>query len=143
MLYNTPNSFNLRKKQSNIIMKKHITTVILLLFTVSIFSQIKFEKGYIIDNSNKRTECLIKNLGWKDNPTEIFYKILKNETPKKIEISSIKEFGIINESKYIKHSMKIDFSTAKVAQMDQNRNPIWEDKTVLLKIMVEGEANLY
>ena len=40
-------------------------------------AQTKFEKGYFVDNSGQRTEVLIKNLDWKNNPTEFEFK--KNE----------------------------------------------------------------
>ena len=42
------------------------------------FAQISFEKGYFINNANQKTNCLIKNQDWKDNPTEFEYKLDEN-----------------------------------------------------------------
>ena len=50
-------------------------TVIMLLFLIvtESFGQIKYEKGYFINNENKKIECLIKNKDWKNNPSEFSY----------------------------------------------------------------------
>ena len=66
-------------------MKK--TLFILLLFVgFNIFSQIKFEKGYIIFNNDKKIDCLIKNDGWLNIPKRIVYKISEND--ERIELST-------------------------------------------------------
>jgi len=49
---------------------------IMLCFGMTIsYSQISFEKGYFINNTNQRISCYIKNSDWKNNPTEFVYKI--------------------------------------------------------------------
>ena len=65
------------------------------------YSQISFEKGYYIDNDNKKINCLIKNIDWMNNPTEFEYKLPENDNSKRITIRSVKEFGVYNSSKYI------------------------------------------
>lgn len=55
--------------------------VILLFFMIlssQCFSQISFESGYFIDNSNQRINCWIKNVDWRNNPSQFNYK-LKNQ----------------------------------------------------------------
>ncbi len=42
---------------------------------ISCFSQIKYERGYFIDNNDKKTQCFILNDEPKDNPTKIKYKL--------------------------------------------------------------------
>jgi len=57
-----------------------------LIFTCIILksqAQIKFESGYFIDKDGKRTDCLIQNRGWKNNPTEFHYKELKKGKSKR------------------------------------------------------------
>ena len=44
---------------------------VLFLFTINLFAQVKFEKGYFIDSQNKKVECLIKNKDWIGSPSEI------------------------------------------------------------------------
>lgn len=107
------------------------------------FSQISFEKGYYIDNSNQKTYCLIKNIDWKNNPTEFEYKLSENSEFKKKTIQSIKEFGIDNITKYIRDTVDIDRSSESFNQMSYDRNPVFEEETLFLKVLVEGKANLY
>ena len=55
-------------------MKRILPFLALLAFTAS-FSQITYQPGYFINNSGSKTECLIKNVAWKDNPVEFDYKL--------------------------------------------------------------------
>ena len=82
-------------------MKKQLLFLLITILSFNCYSQISFEKGYYIDNSNQKTNCLIKNIDWKNNPTQFEYKLSENSESKKKTIESIKEFGINNISKYI------------------------------------------
>ncbi len=75
-------------------MKSNLLLVILFFSMVCTFGQISFEKAYFIDNDNRKTECLIKNEDWKNNPTEFIYKPEGTDLSVKATIASIKEFGI-------------------------------------------------
>jgi len=120
---------------------------LILLFTILIngfcYSQNLFEKGYFIDNSNKRIDCLIKNIDWKNSPTSFKYKITENDEIQNGIINSVKEFGIKNTSKYIRSTVKLERSSEVLNKMSTKRNPIFQEETLFLKILVEGEANLY
>ncbi|BFP41781.1 hypothetical protein FGF1_26260 [Flavobacteriaceae bacterium GF1] len=122
--------------------------LLLLLFTIVIslnsHSQISFEKGYYIDNANQKKNCLIKNVDWKNNPTEFVYKLSENDEPQKATIKDVKEFGIDHTSKYIRSSVHIDRSSDyNIDVIDTYRNPILEEEVLFLKVLVEGKANLY
>jgi hypothetical protein len=106
-------------------------------------AQNTFEKGYIINNSDQKTECLIKNLGWKDNPSSFEYKI--SETSESIieSISNIKEFGINSEVKYVRMNVMIDKSSSNLNFLDHVRNPVFINETYFLKVLIEGTASLY
>ena len=69
-------------------------SLFLLLMVVCSYGQIRFEKGYFITNENQRTECLIKNVDWKNNPHEFLYKLKDRKETQKGTIQSVKEFGI-------------------------------------------------
>jgi len=114
-----------------------------LLIYISSYSQAKYERGYFIDNQNSKTECLIKNIDWKDNPTDFKYKISETTDPINADISTIKEFGIINFSKYIRAKVQIDVSPDEVEKLSYKRNPIWSQDTLFLKVLVDGDASLY
>ena len=49
-------------------MKTNLVALIFLLIAKCSFGQIRYENGYYIDNNNRRTECLIKNVDWGNNP---------------------------------------------------------------------------
>ncbi|WP_066218731.1 outer membrane beta-barrel protein [Formosa haliotis] len=124
-------------------MKPQLLLVLLTIITTKSFSQIVFEKGYFIDSDNQRTECLIKNMDWKNNPTDFDYKLSAESEIKKGTIQSVIEFGIHNFSKYIKRTVKMDRSSKVINNLSPNRNPVFHEETLFLKALVEGEANLY
>ncbi len=69
--------------------------LLIALFTIlcaESYSQIIFENGYFIDESNNKIECLIKNVDWKNNPTEFEYKFSQNDTVHKATFKTVKEF---------------------------------------------------
>ena len=74
--------------------KRLLFFTLFMLLDIKSFSQIIFENGYFIDDSDSKIECLIKNIDWKNNPTEFEYKLSPNEAIQKATIQTVKEFGI-------------------------------------------------
>ncbi|WP_263601221.1 outer membrane beta-barrel protein [Chryseobacterium sp. PET-29] len=106
-------------------------------------AQIKFEKGYFVNNSGQRTEALIKNLDWKNNPTEFEFKTDESSSEiKKETIKNIQEFGIDNEQRYIRKAVMIDGSSKQLNNLSNERKPEFTEETVFLKYVVEGKADL-
>lgn len=124
-------------------MKSKLLLFIIFFISITTNAQIIFEKGYFINNNNQKTECLIKNLDWRKNPTDFKYKLSQNDLAKVATISSVKEFGVYNYSKYIRVSTKIDRSSTEIDELDYNRNPNWSEETLFLKVLTEGSASLY
>jgi len=124
-------------------MKSKLLLFIIFFISITTNAQIIFEKGYYINNNNQKTECLIKNLDWRKNPTDFKYKLSQNDLAKVATISSVKEFGVYNYSKYIRVSTKIDRSSTKIDELDYNRNPNWSEETLFLKVLTEGSESLY
>lgn len=122
-----------------------------LLFTLSIcvfaintiFGQIRFEKGYFVDNENRRTECLIKNNGWRNNPVNFYYKNENSDSTKIQEISSVTEFGVYGSFKYKRFDVKIDNSSNFIDKITPDKDPVWSQEILFLKVVVEGKADLY
>lgn len=123
-------------------MKKQLLFLLTIL-SFNCYSQISFEKGYYIDNTNQKINCLIKNMDWKDNPTEFEYKLSENSESKKATIETIKEFGIDNFSKYVRSTVNIDRSSEKINNLSNDKNPIFKKEKLFLKVIVEGKAILY
>ena len=124
-------------------MKKRILFLLITILTLNCYSQISFDKGYYIDNTNQKINCLIKNIDWKNNPTEFEYKLSENSESKKTNIKTIKEFGIDNISKYVRSTVNIDRSSENTNYLSNDKNPIFKEEELFLKVLVEGKATLY
>ncbi|QGY48228.1 outer membrane beta-barrel protein [Maribellus comscasis] len=107
------------------------------------FSQILFEDGYFISTSNQKIDCLIKNMDWKRNPGEFEYKLTQSAMIQTATIETVKEFGIGGISKYIRAIVKIDRSSDNINSMSSERNPVFHEERLFLKVLVEGEASLF
>lgn len=119
-------------------------TFLLLFFSTSIFGQIKFEPGYIIDNANNRKEGFIKNSDWMISPSEILFKVkMEDKEIMTYKIEDMQEFGIGDFVIYKKFNIQLDMSSNSLAKMSFKKEPEFENKTVLLKQLVGGAANLY
>ena len=124
-------------------MKKIKLTLLLTLITFSTYSQISFEKGYFINNDNQKITCLIKNVDWASNPESFEYKNSENSEIKKISIKDVKEFCILNVSKFIRANVEIDISSESANKLSKKREPIFKNKILFLKVLIEGKTNLY
>ena len=114
-----------------------------LLITGSLFSQMHFESGYFINNSNERINCFIKNAEWLNNPEKFEYRIdSSGHTDLKL-ISGVKEFAFDNGEKFVRAKVEIDTTTDVISKLNENKYPEWKLKVVFLKVIVEGKANLY
>lgn len=117
--------------------------VLFIIFSIESYSQIVFEKGYFIDESDQKTECLIKNLDWRNNPTEFEYKILLEGEVQKTDIQKVKEFGIDKVCKYTRSTVKIDKSSTNLNDISDIKDPIFIEERIFLKVLTEGKASLF
>ncbi|MGB2416649.1 MAG: tRNA modification GTPase [Flavobacteriaceae bacterium] len=124
-------------------MKKQILLLLTTILSLNSYSQINFDKGYFINDSNQKVDCLIKNIDWKNNPTEFEYKLTNNSDTQKATIKTVKEFGIYNMSKYVRYSVKIDRSSDLINKMSNVKNSVFKEEELFLKVLIEGKANLY
>ena len=125
-------------------MKKNAALLLIILaFGINGYSQIIFEKGYLINNSNEKIECLIKNNDWKNNPETFEYKLSENSEPAIADVKSAKEFGIYSISKYIRSNVKIDKSKENLDDLSYDKEPTYVEEVLFLKVLVEGKSNLY
>lgn len=123
-------------------MKKHLLLFISLL-SFATYSQISFESGYYVDNNNQKIPGLIKNMDWANNPVEFVFKSSENQESIKIPLKSAKEFGINDVSKYVRSTVKMDRSGENMNTLSREKNPIFEEEELFLKVLVEGEASLF
>ena len=124
-------------------MKKKLLLFIITILHLEGYSQITFEKGYIIDNSDQKIECLIKNIDWVLNPVNLEYKISENSETIYADVKLIKEFEIFNYSKFVRKTVKIDLSNESLSNLSNNKYPEFVEKTLFLRVLMEGISNLY
>jgi len=125
-------------------MKKLISFIASLsIFITYSYSQITFEPGYFINESNQKTECLIKNSDWYNNPTTFEYKLSQNDLIKIATLHTVKEFGINGSAKYISASVKIDRSSNDMDKLTSDKNPEFHEEQLFLKVLIEGKASLF
>ena len=123
--------------------KRIILLAVSTIISFSCYSQIVFEKGYFINNSNQKVDCLIKNIDWRDNPSEFEYKLFEGSESKKINIQEVKEFEIYNVSKYIRALVKLDRSSDNMPNIDTARNPLFHEELLFLKVLIDGKGSLF
>ncbi len=124
-------------------MKRIYTCLLLMVLSFNGIAQIRFEPGYFIDNHGQRTDCLIKNVDWKNNPVSFFYKTTEEAAPLREVIDSVMEFGINGTSKYIRAAVDIDRSSEVINDLSPVRNPVYSREVLFLKVLVDGKADLY
>ncbi|AZA82723.1 tRNA modification GTPase [Chryseobacterium lactis] len=107
------------------------------------YAQIKFEKGYFIDNSGTKKEVLIRNLDWKNNPVDFEYKTDNAGSVQKESIKNVQEFAVDGNSKYIRATVMVDRSSENLSMMSEDKAPDFKEETLFLKYIVEGKADLF
>lgn len=124
-------------------MNKSLVLLFIALFSITCYSQIDFEKGYFIDNSNQKVECLIRNVDVKLNPTSFEYKQNTDSNKQKASLETVKEFGIYNKFKYISATVDIDQSSDNLNSLSKDNRALFKEEKVFLNVLIEGKANLY
>lgn len=124
-------------------MRKLLILILISLWSIICYSQIKYENGYFINSDGSKITCLIKNMDWKNNPKEFSYKVMENSEELKADIKTVSEFGISNFAKYMRFSVEIDSSSEDMNHLSNNRNPEFSNKELFLKVLIEGKATLF
>ena len=124
-------------------MKNLILLAPLLFVATSLSAQVTFESGYFIKDNGELVECFIKNEGWRDNPVKFQYKLDEEGTIKTGILEEVKEFGILDQIKYIKHTVAIDVTPTGINKLTRDPRVFPNDETLFLKVLVEGDASLY
>lgn len=124
-------------------MKICITTSLLIFVSQIVYSQIKFEPGYILSGSGEKTNCLIKNFDWKNNPIQIEYKLSETAQVLTASPESIREFGIGDQIKYIAAEVDIDESSDQLKDLSPEKAPLFIREKIFLRLLLEGKASLY
>jgi len=111
------------------------------LLSISLFAQKNaFKKGYFITLLGEKVECLVKDAKRKNDTQNFKYKLLEDGDVFNKGIKEVKEYGIDNESKFVRKNVLLDFSN----QLSTSRMPDLKNKRVFLRVLLEGPgAKLY
>ncbi|QRR03077.1 hypothetical protein [Dyadobacter sandarakinus] len=122
---------------------RYLQLCVLIILAAPALAQIQFEKGYFIDDQNQKTECLLRNVGWENNPQSFRYKLSPTGETLTGSIDHVKEFGTENGITYIRDQARIDESPTDVGALSHDRNPMWAVRMVFLNRLVHGPAKLF
>lgn len=124
-------------------MKKLLTLLILSLLIPSLVcAQFKFEQGYFLNNEGQKTNCELLIEDWRVSPNSIIFKTSADQEITK-SIEEITEFGVPGKIKYIRKTVQVDLSSDQADQLSFSRNAEMEERTVFLKVIVEGGSSLF
>ncbi|NPA45885.1 MAG: hypothetical protein GXO24_01580 [Chlorobi bacterium] len=101
----------------------------------------RYEPGYVIDQNGQTLRVEILNKDWAYTPEKITYRF---QGKKKVATpGNVKAVGIPNKWKYISATVDVDTVPDLVNRLSKRRNPDWAHKTIFLKVLVDGKADLF
>lgn len=124
-------------------MLKSIPVSCLLLFSVSLCAQVRFEQGFIVDESGQRKDCFIRNIEWANNPGSFQYTLTENGEVLKGSLADVREFGIGQELWYIRATVQVDRSSDRVSNLSVSQEPEYSEETHFLQVLADGSKRLY
>lgn len=124
-------------------MKKYFLLTFFAVLSMQSFSQITFDQGYIINENGTTSTAYIRFSEMADNPTQIQYKLTPEAEVNTSGLSTLKEFGIGEEYKFIRETVNIDRSPEDIKNLSRDRSPVFKEETLFLRALVEGDYSLY
>ncbi len=121
---------------------KRIFYCLFILVSLNSFAQINFEKGYYITQQGEKKEGFIKNIEWKNNPKSIEFRTDPKGKTTTYTLEDIAEFSV-SEFNFKKFEVNIDRSSIITSKLSHDKNPVFKKETLLLQLLIEGDADLY
>lgn len=118
----------------------------LLFLSFSAFGQTKFLPGYYINRQGIRIDCLLAQTDFSSiNEAGRRLKLRKDVSSpvETINASEINEVGIGRSLKFVRHQVRLEDSSLYDASLPVVGDPNWENTSVLLRTLVEGNASLF
>ena len=124
-------------------MCKKLLIPLLFLILTQTHAQVRYTKGYFVDNGGRKTDCLIRNNDWKENPASFEYRLTEDADTQTGSLATVKEFGIEGVAKYERHIILVDKSSNDVRYLSNDKAPNFVEENVFLEVRVQGKVNLY
>jgi hypothetical protein len=122
---------------------KSLSVAFFFVASLTAYAQVVYQDAYIINENGEKITCLIKNLDWLSNPDKIQYKLSADGEVIEGLPSALKEFRVEGFPRYISATVDVDMSSVNFHDLSDNRNPMWEKKTIFLREVVPGKFGLY
>ena len=121
-------------------MKQAILLVLFFIFSSNpiLFSQNIFESGYFIKNTGEKVTCLIKNNGWRSNPTSFKWKSEFQGEENTETIEQVSEFSIPEIFVYKRFEVAVNLATNEINDLEYTRAIEKQKKTAFLKVLVSS-----
>lgn len=124
-------------------LKSLILYLSLTFISFNLSAQNGYKKGYFITKKNKKVQCYVLNEDLYHVPTKFYYKpSLNTKEQKSISTEDIQVLFIEPNIKYKRYSVKIDYSSSYSNKLSPTRLSNFQEKSLLLKILVEGKVSL-
>ena len=122
-----------------------LMTVMLLIMCPNFSGYAQKINGYIVKNDGERIECHVLNTGNEEATTFYEYILPGNTKSQKMDLATIKEFGIGNDQKFIRELIQIDASSDRIKRAeDAEKGPEIQEGHGYLRVLYEGQrASLY
>ncbi|WP_044403492.1 porin family protein [Lacinutrix sp. Hel_I_90] len=115
-------------------------TLFLFFVALNSYAQDNFIQGTITKNDNSMIVGEINYQDWKKMPNEIEFRV--GSTVAVFKPQDIKAFEVEND-KFISRLVTIDVTEQKLQKLNKTTEIKFEDKTVFLNVLAEGDVNLY
>lgn len=81
-------------------------------------------------------------MDWVYNPDQFVYKKSKEASVQTIKASEVSRFKV-GSFLFVSHEASIEVSPVDVSKLDKNRNPNFVNETVFLRLLLDGQIDLY
>lgn len=124
-------------------MYKIVFNILCLLIGYCGYSQPQYEQGYYLDKEGNQINGFIKNMDWRNNPSQIKFRSRISEPTQEIELASMNGFKIEGSSEYYKFNVQIDRSSNNIKSLSEEKDPINVEETLLLRLILDGDIKVF
>ncbi|MCX2741628.1 hypothetical protein [Pontibacter anaerobius] len=118
-------------------------TLLLSCLASACFAQDMFKPGYVVHAPSDTIKCLINDKNWNQNPTTLEVKKDANAAITTLGLMDIVAFGIDGGDAYVTHTVDADMTSMDYHVLKNDPKPKIEQRTVMLRYLVRGAANLF
>ena len=107
-------------------------------------AQERYVPGYFIDTSGARHDVLIRSASTRFAPERVVFRRGAKAATEELPREAIQAYGLDDLSeRYVRFTVRMDQSRQELSELTSSPTPEWKERTVLLKQLLEGTADLY